>query len=410
MTGRTNHCIRISGTKKHLSAYGMFLFFLLLPFEYPLATIGVGSILRYVGILTMGVAVLDVLGDGRKIRIDYRIGMMLLWMVYAVISGFWCVSQSLYSYYISIYINNSLMFVIISMVVFTQEDAKIVEKGFVGGVILLLLYMTFVPGAITYSSWQNRLTLAYNGKELLDQNYLASIMVMQYGFFLYDVFDVKMKRMSRIIKAVIAITILYYILRTGSRGGLLAAGAITIVCICLNLKKHLATVLVLVCVLVMISPYILHVLPESLLDRFSLKALTGATSESGARLVIWQIAWEAIKNSNVVFGYGAGASEMIIGLRYEYAAAIHNAFIAQVVELGLIGLVLFVGVVVSMLRELLSSRWIKACVGFVGIIVSSIFLDVLTTKFFWAAMMMLTVQISACRTIKKATKENPQEA
>ena len=49
------------GSRKlmHLSTYGLALFFILLPFEYPLAAIGTQSILMLVGVATMGLATID---------------------------------------------------------------------------------------------------------------------------------------------------------------------------------------------------------------------------------------------------------------------------------------------------------------------------------------------------------------
>ena len=386
-----------TGERRRLSAYGMFVFFLLLPFEYPLATFGVGSILRYAGMAVMALAAWDVFYLGGKVRLDYRILLLAAWMVYAIVSGLWSADQELYRRYISMYINNALMFLVITAVDYTPKDAKLVMKGLIGGVVLLLLYMIFIPGAVTSSSWQSRLTLAYKGRELLDQNYLAALMLMPLGIVFYDLLNTKYKKFRQVVMSAFIIVVLYYILRTGSRGGVLAAGMVAFLCICLGLKKRRAITWILLGIILVLTPAVLNVLPDDLLERFSLQAMMGHTSESGGRLQIWRIAWETIKTGNFVFGYGAGASETVIGWDYYKDAAVHNALIAQMLELGLVGLTLFVGLIIKMLQELKKYEYKKLIYAFSGILVASMFLDVLTTKFFWSGMMMLTVQINALR-------------
>ena len=378
----------------------MFLFFLLLPFEYPLQKIGVGSILRYAGLLTMGLAAVDMLHH-RIIRVDYRAIILVIWCVYAVFSGLWSVDKSNYSRYVSMYVNNTLMFIMISLVPYKDREREFIEKGFVGGVLLLLLYMTFIPGAVVSSSWQSRLTLAYKGKELLDQNYLAAIMLMPYGCQLFDLIE---KKQRRWIKILVCGFILFYILRTGSRSGILGAGVITLFCLLRGAQKKERIVYVLVFCVLLVGPWIIQLLPSNLLDRFSLKAMTGNTSESSARLEIWTAAWNAIKNSNIFFGYGAGSSEYLMGLHYTRNAAIHNFYIAHVLELGLVGLALFGTVLIKMLGQMKLFGEEKLCIAFLGIVVEGFFLDMLTTKFFWGAMMMVTISISAGKCMRRETE------
>lgn len=56
----------------HLSTYGLVLFLFLTPFEYPLADLMSISPLRIVGLLAMGLALIDILMQ-KTVRLDYRI-------------------------------------------------------------------------------------------------------------------------------------------------------------------------------------------------------------------------------------------------------------------------------------------------------------------------------------------------
>ena len=68
----------------HLSTYGLALFFIVLPFEYPLAALGTQSVLMLVGVATMGMAVVDLIATQKfQIQFNYRIVIPVLWLIYA---------------------------------------------------------------------------------------------------------------------------------------------------------------------------------------------------------------------------------------------------------------------------------------------------------------------------------------
>ena len=391
------------------SAVGMVLFFLMLPFEYPLAELSVYSPLRYVSVLVMGLALLDIFFSDGILRLDKRIIMVLAWLAFAVLSYLWCATKEGYREHISIYFNNTAMFLLVSAVSYSNKSYKLAENSFIAGTVLLLLYMTFVPGATAESEWQSRLTLAFDGEALLDQNYLAALMTMQYGMLLYDILVEKERKKHRILKFAIIVAILYYTLRAGSRGGLLSMGVITIICVALGVKKNLWKILLLIVAALFVVPYMLTFIPETVLERFSLEALLGQTEESGSRLEIWTVAWEAVRSRNFVLGYGAGNAQAIIGREYTRDAATHNAYLAQLLELGIVGLGLFGGVMWSTARELFQNKYIRLGVAFVGILVTGMFLDVITTKFFWAAMMLVTMRINSNRNAPISTTRTDED-
>lgn len=164
---------------KHLSTYGLALFLFLTPFEYPLADLVSVSPLRLVGLLAMGLALADILIQ-HKFRIDYRIIGIVLWLSYGLFSYFWAIDQTRWMSYYSIYLNNALMFLLLSTLTFTKYEVNFLKKSMMFGVGALLLYMTFVPNAVIYSDYQHRLTLNA-GTEGLDQNYLAALMLVAFG-------------------------------------------------------------------------------------------------------------------------------------------------------------------------------------------------------------------------------------
>lgn len=384
---------------KHLSTYGLALFLFLTPFEYPLADLVSVSPLRLVGLLAMGLALADILIQ-HKFRIDYRIIGIVLWLSYGLFSYFWAIDQTRWMSYYSIYLNNALMFLLLSTLTFTKYEVNFLKKSMVFGVGALLLYMTFVPNAVIYSDYQHRLTLNA-GTEGLDQNYLAALMLVAFGLVFYDLCNGGQKKVYKLVSIVFCAAIAYYAFLTGSRSGLIALLLIVLLSLNTSWKTRLSIGIPLVLFLFVVLPLIAQHVPEGLLDRFSLKALTGQEAESGTRLLIWRRALESLGSVKVFFGYGAGASQTVIGNALGRGdAAIHNHYLAMVVETGIIGF-LFMNVPIFKMFKDTFKKDKGAAVAFAGILLMAFFLDVVTTKFFWAAMILLSI---CC-----AAENNPQK-
>jgi len=303
------------------------------------------------------------------------------------------------------YIRNAIMFLLISWVPFTKHEVKLMTQSYIMGIVLLLLYMMFFPGAVTYSDWQNRLTLAIDGEEGLDQNYLATLISIAYGLVFFDIADKRSVNFKQILKLLFCIMCIYYIFLTGSRSGLLGVAIISVICFNLDLKKNIYIILALLILFIFLIPNILEQLPKDLLERFSLDAMLGKTSESSSRLEIWRIALKTISESNWFVGNGAGTTEHLIGIRYYRDVAVHNYFLGHILELGLIGVTLFTMLAFKIFKEVFHSCFRKHSIAFIGVIIASLFLDVLTAKFFWGAMMLLTICVSSEKYSDKYTSE-----
>ena len=394
-----NHIIKTD--KKgivHLSTFGLALFLFLTPFEYPLADLMSISPLRLVGVFAMGLAIADILMQ-RTLRLDYRIAYIVFWLFYGLITYWWALDEIRWQSYYSIYLNNALMFLLFSMISFTQYEAAVLKKSIVFGVGALLLYMIFIPGAVIYSDYQNRLTLNA-GTEGLDQNYLAALMLVAFGIVFYNLCNTKQRKFYKFLSIVFCLLIAYYVLLTGSRSGLIALSMIVLLSVNTSWKTRLSIGIPVITLLVVILTIAIQYIPEDLLERFSLKALTGQVAESSARLLIWERALNSLQGVEVIFGYGAGASQTVVGDMFGRGdAAIHSHYLAMVVEFGIIGF-LFINVPVLKMLRTTAKNEKDMFVSFIGILLMAFFLDVVTTKFFWSAMILISICCSAKQTNK----------
>lgn len=372
----------------HLSTYGLALFLFLTPFEYPLADLMEVSPLRLVGLFAMGLAIIDIFMQ-RTLRLDYRVVYVVFWLLYGLVTYLWAIDETRWQSYYSIYLNNALMFLLFSMITFSKHETDILKKSMVFGVGALLLYMTFVPDAVIYSAYQNRLTLNA-GTEGLDQNYLAALLLISFGIVFYNLCNIKQNGFCKLLSIIFCGAIAYYTLLTGSRSGLIAVTLIVLLSINTSWKTRLSIGIPVVVLLVIVFPIVVQYVPEKLLDRFSLSALTGQEAESGTRLLIWRRALSSLQGIELLFGYGAGASQTVVGNALGRGdAAIHNHYIAMLVEFGVIGF-LFVNIPILKMLKSIAKKDKCMAISFVGILLMAFFLDVVTTKFFWSAMILLS--------------------
>ena len=192
---------------RHLSTYGLALFLFLTPFEYPLADLMAVSPLRLVGLFAMGLAVVDIWRQ-RIVKLDYRVIYVVLWLLYGLVSYVWALDRTRFQSYYSVYFNNALMFLLFSMISYTKYEAELLKKAMIFGVGALLLYMLLIPDAVMFSSYQHRLTLKA-GKDGLDQNYLAGLMLTSFGIVFYNLCNVPLKKRHKNISVIFCAAIAY---------------------------------------------------------------------------------------------------------------------------------------------------------------------------------------------------------
>lgn len=374
---------------KHFSTYGLMIFFFLTPFEYPLADLMLVSPLRIVSLLTIFLAFIDILNQ-RILKIDYRFIGIFFWLLYGLNTIFWVDNIARFQSFYSIYFNNAFMFLIFSVISFSEYEVERLKKSIILGVVALLLYMTFFPNAVIYSSYQHRLTLNA-GRNGLDQNYLAALMIVAFGLVFYNLCNQEQTKIKKILSICFCLSIFYYIILTGSRSGLLAVMLIVMLSVNTSLKAKILIFFSII-ILIIALPKIVKYFPPGLLERFTLKALTGNEGESGTRIIIWKQATYSLKNLKWIFGNGIGSSQTVIGniLGIGKDMAIHNHYIAMLVEVGIIGFLLINYPIFKMIKKQdKQDKDIK--VAFLGIMVVAFFVDVATTKFFWSAMILLSV-------------------
>jgi O-antigen ligase len=185
-------------------------------------------------------------------------------------------------------------------------------------------------------------------------------------------------------------------LLTGSRGGfvcLLIAGGSSLVLAGVA-RRRILTILQVATVIVFVYVLVRYIVPAALLDRVT----RPETLAEDPRMRIWARGLGALWQ-NPLFGVGAGAYAPATLISGERGSVAHNAFLSVVVELGVVGLAIYLTYVVMLFR----AAWRmprREKLLWTGVMVVWFFnansAGSQTDKFGWFLHVMVLVQAAAC--------------
>lgn len=231
---------------------------------------------------------------------------------------------------------NLAIFAFIFSVTNNSKDLKTIVKVFLFSLVVLAI-MLFINPVLDS---EGRYTVSYS----LDPNDLSLLFVT--GFPIVLAFFLMSKGVNKLIPALIMAMLVLGVFKTGSRGGYVAfvcvAGLIFFSrSIRLSLGKKIAFAL-LACILVFSSQ------AENIRDR--LKHIVEGTDYnlsqeegSGGRLALWKDGTRLLVRDHLLIGAGSGNTRVAMGTEYgNYRwRAVHNSYLQVALELGVLGLFLF---------------------------------------------------------------------
>ncbi len=308
-----------------------------LPFEQ-LITIGGFSIIKWVGLIFMIVSL-------KEFFKFYRVVPMELWLF----AGY--ISVSLYLDVIKIKMGIEQMNENIRPVLFFVLMLATYNLALIGRIRLmivclvlssLLLVLFQVSGLWLETANLYQEAIGYEDRMSAlgtDPNFTASFIalgVLANGLIAFNI--VRCPPWIRLVSAAAASFGLLGIIKTSSRGGLLAlaCGVVAIVFTGKQWKKKIMALLAVGFILWVVMIMVTH--SELFTLRIETYRLTG---DSGGRDMIWEAAWQLIKQSPVI-GYGYRYHMFTLGAATgKILRATHNTFIAVVLSAGFFGACLF---------------------------------------------------------------------
>lgn len=309
----------------------------------PLNSLVIGSIGSMLKIIAVFPVLIAILGCR-----DYKLHLPLLFQlgftVFAGLSILWSVSSDDSIERVNSYVQLLALLVSGECFKYSSKELQGIKDSLIWSSRLTALVVLFFAD---YS--HGRLWLSGVLNE--DPNYICA-------YFAYGIANAMQQlttqeRKKRTSIAVIELVVYAYIvLGTGSRGGLIAilvGVAAYIMTYAHQSKGQFLKKTLIILLIIIIGVALLNILPDSLRDRFTIEDVV----ESGGtgRIEIWKNAWHMHVNAPILrrfFGYGtATILDCFERFRYSTIKVAHNIFLETLVELGIVGFILYSASIVS---------------------------------------------------------------
>ena len=402
-----NNCVRIS--KKSISMHSICVFMvalymMFLPFEYVITSES-GTISKYIGILIIGLCFIN---SPLSLRLNKNVILIACFLAYGVISCLWAISPEYWNEVFLIYIKNAVLFFAITQCRFTRKQSDMVLNFYVFGAALLLIYLV-TSSNTTVDPYSGRSVIMVNDG-YFDPNYMAADIIVPMAY-MYDMFydNIIQKNLLKAMFVIVVLLALFYIvILSGSRGGVLSIAGMIFTMTMLKMKDKAIRrkMLLIVMIGIVVLMVVVKMIPEQILKRFSLASLSGMTDGGSGRLELWDAAWRGIKD-NFIFGYGGGCAVPAVGKYHGVNRAAHSLFLSSHLEFGIISVLLYISIYSEMRKAYQRKKYMEFSM-LVGVLIASVFLDALTTKFFWTSLIILFTRNATGNKMIKAeeTTEN----
>lgn len=372
--------------------YGLALYFLLMATDsFPLGA--VGSLLRIVAFIPLGLSLLDI----RQMRIRFNPLMVfqILFFLLAVLSVFYSVLQSrTVSSIVTLALNLALVFVLGSVQRYSEAEVNLLYKAMLYGSWLTVLLML----AFSHISSDGRLSLQL-GEGIQDQNYINGYMLFAFSFHSNAALSERKWR-----HLIAALLIMGIVLLTGSRGAFVAYVAVALlylVLMVIGTGKPLRNLVVLMVLVIMASCFIelvLEQMPESVSERFSWDFIMQHGTTGRTR--VWRHFWEHFCDDSIMrmlFGHGYGTSGTVNQLNDLVA---HNLYLDNLITLGIVGLILQILTQGYVFCELVRQKSTVVLGTYIGLLAMCLSLSLVAYKPIWN-IMLFTLIMRYCMNEKR---------
>jgi O-antigen ligase len=379
--------IYFSIEKPFIFPFGAYVF--LLPFDQLLSltnTAGGATLTKFFGILTILVLLIKGSFEKKLRRPDSAVAWWILFVLYGTLSMLWAIQPELVLARIPTAAGLLLLYLLAASYKIQKNEFDTLKWCIVGGGVISAILIIY-----NFRSLEtvDRVTVQF-GERSAGLNELPFDLLISVSICIEKLFNVKRKMMKVLFILLLSI-IIFSIIITGSRGGLVGVGVIFVVYI-LSMRRRLSAGLVLL---------VIGIILLSLTPGYFIERLREAQETGGAgRTFIWTNALNAFKHYWTIgaglnnfpeayaeFGHFTPFSEIYRGS--------HNIYLGTFVELGIIGFSLMV-LGIRKHYQAIKSRFayynnnqVMLKASFWAMLVASFFLDTFWYKSFWLLWMMI---------------------
>ncbi|MEZ4599294.1 MAG: O-antigen ligase family protein [Syntrophotaleaceae bacterium] len=369
----------------------VWLLVFVIPLESSIFIMGVGTLGRVVGIFAMGVGLFFLLALKQEFRFHALLWFMLIFVLLNATSMFWTIApENTYKRAFSYFQLLMMMWLILQ---WCDKENKV--HG---------LYLAFVLGSLGLacgvlnqflSGTMDERISAYN----FNPNEIASILSLSIPFAWY-LFLKKGPLRWLCLASIPAIG--QAMLLTGSRAGLvkgLLGAAFIVLTPPKGMRRSWPFIVGGASLVILASVSVF--LPEKTLDRLLTVQTELASGNLGGRGEIWSLGLEGFAH-HPIWGVGAGSFSRTMSSYFPLAKAPHNVFISILVDLGLVGLIIFGIMTFIVARSVLKLKDIDLKLWI--FVLSIWFSCIMTSNWEWRKQMWLIMILSVTHSLNAISK------
>lgn len=364
----------------------LMLYSALIPLENVLAASFGGSINKYIGLLIMGLICMHCIYAG--VSRVYIPKWMFLFSFFSFCTMFWSINQNFQI--LSVMLNVVLFTLIVIQYPLTADEKRwIIIAIFVGGIVVSAMMLAGGTFTTINTIDRDRMSISIGGLMVDNNNLAVSLSICcQAGFSL--LYKRKHTLFIRIMIILGIGIIAVGILRTGSRGGLLAlvAGGIVFLLLSDSGLRPRTIIIGAICILLGMY-YIQNYMSASLASRFTIAEVVA--SGGTGRTDIWKHALRLYSESSIgrwLFGYGFGSFPTLMRKAMGVGKAAHNDVVQMLLETGIVGLVLYFKMWMEMAQHAMKKKNAIALALLAVAAVGSLSMEMLIKKMLWLTFLI----------------------
>ena len=358
-------------------------------FCLPLGAMNIGSIGSALKILAL-VPVLIWMVNSHKVRPNYIIMSSLVFILICCLSVLWSINSEISISRSISHLTFFLMLMATSGYTYFKDELNYLKRCLVWSSRATALIALVFGGF-----FQGRLYL--NDVISEDPNYLCAYFIFAIVLDITVLLSAEATKGKKIISVFELVIYIYIILATGSRGGLFAVAAASVIVLFFYSEKNGAIGLtllkkILICCCIGVSLFwVLSFIPDDIALRFTANAIK--ESNGTGRYELWEDAINAFKQfsfSRQLIGYGTGTARDITYIYpFRRSNVMHNIFIENLIEIGCIGLLSYIIYIGSFISNSIKKRDLYSTAVISGMVVMSFSTSLYTFKPYWNIMIFI---------------------
>jgi O-antigen ligase len=375
-----NKFVNYSVQSNSIVIFLLSIYFFLSPIE-DILNFGFGTMIKYIALVIIFFILVFSLYNSYTWKFS-----MVDYSLIVLVFLFWF--SSLYSKYISITVSRnisytllSLFFIVVSKWKYDQKSLEFLKVIIALSGLMTSFYVLYLNDFVFY----NRLTLSI----LNDPNNLAAFLFMPIIITIHLIFNIKKPLLKLFFSLGLIIQLLSFFM-TGSRGGFIGLIIAVIIYMYSTFIKHFKTKNVLLIITMVIAIFILvkNLLPDYIYQRiFAFTSYTSDLQSNTSRSAIWMYSINNIIPYMPVMGYGSGITPLVLAEFFNTEKGMHNTYLNLLVELGFIGLIVFMYFLFKIYQTCRKSHSYLILSILFGMLIIIFFLDSYPKKFLWNTLL-----------------------